>query len=454
VSATLGIDIGLSGVRASVMREDGSVPATARVALPPRIREGIAEQDPNAWVSAVIDAGARAVDAAGIRIDGVGVTALGPAPILIDADGRALTPTPLFGLDRRADPWRAELSTGPDHALPTLLRWRKDEPDLLRSARSLLDATGFVVRSLTGEETMDRITAASYLWEDVDAPVALPAPAEPDAVAGGVRASPAAALGLGAGTPVAVGTIDCFADVAAAGVAALGDGAVLLGSTLILYVVGRPGPPPPGLETSPHLGEGVLIGGSTATAGLALEWLAGILGADRSTLSEQAAELDRDSGGLLALPYLAGERTPLNDAGARGVLAGLTLATGREQVYRSFVDGIAITALDVAARLEASPQAYRVAGGGVDDAAWLTATCDALGVTLEVMPDPGAAVGAAWLAHRMEGEAPKRLPERVIEPNPARHGWYRAQLARSKELWDAAAPVMHSFAPGREDLYA
>jgi xylulokinase len=455
VSATLGIDIGLSGVRASVMREDGSVPATARVALPPRIRDGIAEQDPNTWVPAVIDAGARAVDAGGIRIDGVGVTALGPAPILIDADGRALASTPLFGLDRRADRWRAELSTGPDHALPTLLRWREEEPDLMRSARSALDVTGFVVRWLTGADTMDRITAESYRWKDVDPPVALPAPAEPDAEAAGVAASPAAALGLHAGTPVAVGTIDCFADVAAAGVAAPGDGAVLLGSTLILYAVGRPTPPPTGLDTSPHLGEGVLIGGSTATAGLALDWLAGILGVDRSGLSELAAGLDPGSGGLLALPYLAGERTPLNDPAARGVLAGLTLATGREQVYRSLVDGIAITALDMANRLEearSAPEAYRVAGGGVHDPAWLTATCDALGVTLEVMPDAGAAVGAAWLAHRMRGEAPQRRPERVIEPNPARHGWYRAQLARSKELWAAAAPVMHS--PGREDLYA
>jgi xylulokinase len=314
--------------------------------------------------------------------------------------------------------------------------------------------TGFIVRSLTGEDTMDRITAESYRLEDVDAPVALPVPAEPDAVAGGVATSPAAVLGLSEGTPVAVGTIDCFADVAVAGVGARGEAAVLLGSTLILYVVGRPAPPPPGLETSPHLGEGVLIGGSTATAGLALEWLAGILGADRSTLSEPAAELDPGSGGLLMLPYLAGERTPLNDPAARGVLSGLTLATGREQVYRSMVDGLAITALDVAVRLEAAPEVYRVAGGGVHDAAWLPATCDALGVTLEVMPDGGAAVGAAWLAHRMGGEVPRRRPERVIEPNPARHGWYRAQLTRSKELWDAAAPVMHSLAPGREDRYA
>ena len=329
-----------------------------------------------------------------------------------------------------------------------MLRWLDTEPDLTGSARAVLDAAGFVVLWLTGVESMDRITAESYRWPGQDVPVASPSPAEPDAVAGGLGAPLATALGITAGTPVTVGTIDCFADVAAAGVAAPGQAAVVLGSTMILYTVAVSARGSQGLDVSPHLGEGVLVGGSTATAGLALDWLIRVLDVDdRAQLSQLAGLLEPGSAGLLALPYLAGERTPLNDPHARGMVAGLTLATGPDHLYRAVVDGIATCGLEVALRLEEAglgPERWRVAGGGVRDDTWLRATCDALGSPLEVMPDPGAATGSAWLALRMIGAEPKRDPERLIEPDPARHAVFCDLAQRSRALWGAAGPIVRA----------
>lgn len=446
MTASLGIDVGLSGVRASVMRDDGRVLATARCVSSPTFAEGLAEQDPRGWLAGALEAGSRAVAEAATIVDGVAVVALGPAPVLLDAGGEPLSASPLFGLDRRAAPWRERLGTSPDHALPTLLRWADTAPELIANAATVLDAAAFVVRALTGEVTMDRITAESYRWPGIGTPVPLPTPDEPDAVAGVLAPSAAETLGLRTGTPVAVGTIDCFADVAAAGVARPGDGAILLGSTLVVYAVTGGVSDVPGLDTTPHLGDGSLMGGSTATAGLALDRLVRILGST-GDLEREAGSLEPGSGGLLALPYLAGERTPLRDPWARGVLAGLTLTTTAAHLYRAMVDGIALTALDHHDRLQhagLAPERYRVTGGGALNRTWLTSVCDAVGAPFDVMPDAGSAAGAAWLGLRMLGVEPKRKPIQSLEPDEGRHARFQDLLERSRELWRTAGPVVRS----------
>lgn len=443
--ASLGIDVGLSGVRAAVMDAEGEVLASAARPARPAIADGVAEQHPGVWLEAAFIAGADAARDARVPIDALAVTALGPAPIPLDASGEALAPAPLFGLDRRADPWRRRLGTGPDDALPSILRWHETEPEIAARGRLVLDAAGFVVRAFTGAETMDRITAVSYRWPGVEPPIPVPDPSEPDAVAGHLHAGAAARLGLTTNTPVAVGTIDCFADAAAAGVEREGEGVILLGSTLIVYAVAPEGTSVTDLDTTPHIGEGSLVGGSTAAAGLALDRIVEITGGGAGELAAQAATMEPGAGGLLALPYLAGERTPVNDPAAKGVLAGLTLATERAHLYRAMLDGVAATALDHTARLEGAgigPSTYRIAGGGVRNEAWLRATCDAVGCPIEVMPDPGKAVGAAWLGLRMLGVAPRRAPVRTVQPDGANHERFLELVTNARDLWGAAGPVV------------
>ncbi len=442
----LGIDVGLSGVRASVLDEDGRLLAASRRPLWPRLARGRAELDPSVWFDAVLDAGGEAVR--GLDVEMVAVCALGPAPILVDTSLEPLTPALLFSLDRRAEAERERLGTTHDHALPKLLWWREHEPSVWKRAASALDLTGFLVARLTGSATQDSVTRADYEHATEEPPLPLPEPLDPMAQAGGLGTEAARALGLAVGTPVTAGTYDTYADIAAAGVRQPGDACVLLGSTL---VIGRAVEQPvecPGLEVSRYLGAGFFLGGWTATAGIALHWFREEFGAVDGS---QPVGAEADAKGLLVLPYLAGERTPVWDPHASGVVVGLSLDTGRADLYRALVDGIALSARDHVERLKnvgLEPSRWRASGGGTQDEAWLTATCDAIGAPLEVVAHAHEAVGPAVLALRAIGADVSLPVVRELTPDPARSSRFDGLYSVYRELYPATADLMHRLSEG------
>ena len=475
VPRALGIDVGLTGVRAAVLSADGRLLGTARSVVTPRLSPGRAEGDPRAWLAAALEAGREAVTqsvdynhssekregpnsadpppiydynltkerfAGAPGVDAIGVAALGSAPILVDADLEPLTPALLFSLDTRAEEERAGLGVSHDHALPKLLWWREHEPESWARAAWALDATGFLVARLTGVATMDSITRADYDVRGMAPPLPLPEPLDPLAVAGGLTESAAAALGLRPGTPVSVGTYDSFADVAGAGVRRPGEACVILGSTLIVVRAVEAPVAVEGLALARYPGGGLLVGGWTASAGSAIAWFERELGAPGLNVSA----LEPGAGGLLALPYLAGERTPVWDPQARGLLLGLTLSTTREQAYRAIVDAVALSALDHGKRLEQAglaPERWLVGGGGTRHEAWLRATSDALGAPLAVAAHAGEAICPAVLALRAIGAEPTLEPVRAVEPDPARHERFERLYALYRDLHPALADAMH-----------
>jgi xylulokinase len=375
----------------------------------------------------------------GAEIGAVGIGALGPAPLLVDERLEPLTPAYLFAFDRRAEAHRARLGVPDDHALPKLLWWQEHEPELFARAAWALDATGYLVASLTGKPAMDSITRAAYEHPGERAGVPLPDPVEPLAEAGGLHGRAARALGLAAGTPVAAGTYDTYVDVARLG-AAPGTGCLLLGSTLAVYAMVAEEARVTGLELTRYPGDGWLLGGTSAAGGNVLGWLEGLLGLGERERAEAPA-LEPGAGGLVALPYLAGERAPFSDPAASGGLVGLTLGTNRAELYRAFVDALALVALGLAERLPVVGP-WRAAGGGCLNATWLSATCDAFGAPLEVVEHAGEAVGPATLALRSLGlDPPVRIAKRV-EPNAERSEKYRALLARSRDFYDRVKPLM------------
>jgi xylulokinase len=402
---------------------------------------GRAEGDPRAWLAATLGAGREALGAR--AVDAVGVAALGSAPILVDAELEPLTPALLFSLDTRAGDEAGRLGVTNDHALPKLLWWQEHEPELVARTAFALDATGFLVARLTGVPVMDAITRADYDVRGILTPVPLPEPLDPLAVAGGLTEAAARGLGLPPGTPVAVGTYDSFADVAGVGVRRPGDACVILGSTLIIGRVVENPVAIEGLAVARYPGEGLLVGGWTASAGSAISWF------EREFGAADVSGLEPGAGGLVALPYLAGERTPVWDPGARGLILGLTLSTTREEAYRAIVDAVALSALDHAKRLEAAglaPGLWLAGGGGTRHEAWLHATCDALGAPLAVAAHAGEAVGPAVLALRAIGAEPKLEPTRRVEPDPRRHERFEQLYDLYCELHPALAPAMRRLA--------
>ncbi len=460
----LGIDLGLSGARAAVLRADGGLIGRGRCAIAMR-ETGALEADPKTWLEAAIGAARAALADAGVAsIDTIAVGALGPCPVLLDEALEPVGPAPLFGIDARSEAHRqrllrehdlddAELSL--DHVAPKLLWLRDTQPKRFARARWVVDAAGYIVAALTGVPTIDRATAAYHLARGIAPLVPMPQPREAHDIAGPLLPAAAERLRVPAGIPVALGGCDSYVDLAAIGMTDPGDLGILLGSTLILGRVVKHAGASDGLRNTPHHGAGSFLGGWTSACGSLMDWSANLLG---PAAVAGAAALPPGAGGVMMLPYFSGERAPVWDNDARGAIVGATLQTSGAELHRAAIDGIALSALDLSERvLRATGRcdAARVGGGGTRNAALAAAICDATGLTLEVVADAGEAVAPAMLALRAIGQAPQVRIERRLRPDPARTRRYRRMLDTYRALYPALAASLHALgrmSPIEEDL--
>ncbi len=267
---------------------------------------------------------------------------------------------------------------------------------------------------------MDAITRHDHVWPGVAGVAPLPPPIDPRAIAGRLDERGSELLGLPPGLPVLAGTYDSFVDLAGAGVTAPGQAGLVLGSTMIVAAARDAAEPVAGLAISAYPGEGMLLGGWTLSGGALLDWGERTL-AGGHALQAAAAALEPGAGGVLVLPYLAGERTPVWDLSARGAALGLSLHSSPAQLYRGLVDGLALAVRDHVARLPLpAPARWRVTGGGTHNEAWLQATADAVGAPLDQVAHAGEAVGPALLAFAAIGVTAPRAVARTVAPDPAR----------------------------------
>ena len=249
--------------------------------------------------------------------------------------------------------------------------------------------------------------------------------------------------------PVVAGGADFAASALAAGVTEPGEACLMLGTAGNLIAVASG----PALDTrliNAHQvgGDRRLVLGGTL-CGAVVEWLRGVSqpGADYARLDAEAAAIPAGAEGLSMLPYLAGERTPVWDAAARGVFAGLTLAHGRAHLHRAALEGVAVSfrhCLEVM-REGGNPVREVIAvDGGARSPLWRQILCDALGVPLAHLADNrGAPAGAAILAGMgagvLDGAAAAlrwRGPLERHAPDPARAATYAGLLAERLDLYE------------------
>ena len=382
------------------------------------------------------------------RTEIVTVAGAGCRPVLVDERLQPLLPARLAAHDDRTAAQRAQLAQMlgvpagelADHAAPKLLWWREHEPDAFRRAALALDTTGLLVGRLTGEPTIDRITAADYLVPGGERIVPIPEPREPDAIAGKLTAQAAVELGLEAGIPVTVGTYDSYVDIDALGGRA-GEGSLLLGTTMVLATV---------TELEPGAAGDLRVVEVVRRRGC---WAAGRRRrARRSTgrvTASGAATCPRwrpDPAGLLALPYLAGERTPVWDAEARGAIVGLTAETTSAELERAILDGVALSGRDIVERMREAghdPGRWRSGGGGVHHSAWLQAASDALRAPIDAHDITGG-VAAAVFGLRSLGADPAVPVVRTVEPDPARADRYDRLYPLYRQLHPQLVETMHA----------
>jgi xylulokinase len=225
---------------------------------------------------------------------------------------------------------------------------------------------------------------------------------------------------------VLAGTIDALAEAYSAGCRDVGDTMLMYGSTLfMIQTVASPAAHDGLWALTGRTAETYSLAAGMSTAGLLVDWLAGVLGDDVAALVEQAAQVPAGSDGLVLLPYLAGERTPIFDPRTRGVWLGLTLRHGRGHLFRSALEAIALGIrhnLEAMAEAGAAPARLVAVGGGTRGGLLTQVTSDATGLPQDL---PSLTIGASYGDARMAADALgvdtsgwNPVAER-IEPEPA-----------------------------------
>jgi xylulokinase len=439
---------------------------------------GWAEADADTWWVAARDVLRQLVAAVGRdAVAAVGVTGQAPTLLAVDAAGHPLGPAILW-LDVRSEREAGDLAARLGHDAERIggnrlhayylgpkLEWmRRHAPARFAATATVLQSHSYPVFRLTGARVTDHSSAAlcAPLYDAVARdwsgemcarmdlgggmlPEIMPA----HAVAGTVTATGARATGLPEGVPVVVGGADFAASALAAGVTEPGEACLMLGTAGNLIAVAAAQGFDTRLINAHHVGcDRHLALGATLCGGV-LEWFRGVSepGAAFARLDAEAAAIPAGAEGLRMLPYLAGERTPVWDAAARGAFVGLTLAHGRAHLYRAALESVAVSfrhCLEVMREGDLRLHGVIAVDGGARSALWRQILCDALGVPLAYLAENrGAPAGGAILAGIgagvLEGvDAAKRWRGRLErhEPDPARGATYAGLLAERLDLYD------------------
>jgi xylulokinase len=468
----LAIDLGTSEMKAGLIGLDGSLLAVARLPHPVEVdaATGCAEEDPATWWAGL--RGAMEVLRPAMEAPPVAICCVGQGPTLVAtaADGAPTHPA-ITWLDRRpeAEAPALEDATGLHGwglgILPAARWLERHEPAAASGARWYLNSWEWLALRLTGEAATSR-TPGQVLPDPGRAARAglagsrLPAVVEAGSLLGAVGRAASEELGIAAGTPVVAGTVDSFAAFHGAGLLEAGDAVDTGGSSggLAVYVDRQVRVPGSWVAAAPLPGRWVVGGAMTAT-GKALDWLAeDLLGGTMSTdaLVVEAASVRPGADGLVFLPYLAGERSPLWDPRARGAFVGLTLSHGRAQLTRAVLEAAALALRHVAQPILAAGIAIaelRTSGGTARGDVWNQIKADVLGVPVGVPAIRETALaGAAVLAATGTGLVPDlraaidsmvRIDHRLA-PNPGHRAVYDALFQTYVDLWPALAPTAHA----------
>lgn len=500
----LGIDVGTYSSKGVLVQPDGRVLRSRVVEHGMDIpNPGWAEQDADkVWWADTVALCRSLLDGnpyTGYDVAAVSLSAIGPCMLPLDQKGRPLRPGILYGVDTRAteEIGLLEQAIGSEAIFqlsgmalssqavgPKILWLKRHEPEVWRQVERITTASSYLVYRLTGEHVMDRHTASHYIplfdlerleWTDryaeqvVDTAclsgrqARLPRLGWSDEPAGQVSPKGARETGLRAGTPVAVGAVDALSEAVSVGVVRPGDLMVMYGSTTFFILVQDQPTPDPRMWTVAGARKGQYnLAAGMATSGSLTRWFRDELARDLpeasayEALYRQAEQVPPGAHGLIVLPYFSGERTPINDPKARGIIAGLSLSHTREQLYRAALEGVGYGIrhnLETFRAIGAPVKRVVAVGGGTKGRTWLQIVSDITGQE-QILPEVtiGASYGDAFLAGVASGLLKwddlgqwVRVRE-WVEPDPAHKARYEMQYQLYLELYSSTRAIVHRLA--------
>jgi xylulokinase len=494
----LAVDLGSGALKVGAVSVAGEIAAVAqRDYETERLPGGGAVQDAAAWWEMVRELARQVLD--GIpaeRVAAVSCTGQWASTIPVDEAGDPVGPC-LMWLDTRGADRSREAIGGPlmgysPRALATwirhtggvpspfggdpvshMLHLERDEPEIAQAARWYLEPVDYLTMRFTGRPAashasmsgawltdnrrLDRLAYDEVLVRrlGIDARK-LPPLVETGSLVGPVRAEVASELGISASAQVVTGTPDLHS--AALGCGAIGEGEPHMTISTTSWI-SLPFPRKktdalhsiatvPGLDSSSYL-----VANNHEAAGLCLRWLRDsfTLGepGEFERLIELAESSPPGSGGVIFTPWIAGERSPVDDRNARGGWHNLSVETSNADLIRSVLEGVAYNsrwlneAVEGFAKRRLDP--IRIFGGGAISSLWCQIHADVMGRSIERVADPmhanlsGAALFAALGLGAITREEVRDLVrvDRVFEPDPSTRAAYERLYAEFPGLYKA-----------------
>ncbi|MGN6669360.1 MAG: FGGY-family carbohydrate kinase [Trinickia sp.] len=505
----IGVDIGTQSTKALLVDRNGTIVSKHTCSYQPDTPKPLwAEQWPSVWFDAVLECVAQCVMAAtaqGIEASSVRAICIGSlyggSGIPVDNDIRPLHPC-LIWMDRRATEqvdWVREhvdldrlleiTGNGVDsyYGFTKMLWLRENRPDVWANTRLFLPPNAYVIYLLTGEIAVDHSSAgniggvydvARRDWSDTTLDMlGIPATMMPERlvestdVVGGLLSQWTERLGLPAGTPVVAGGVDAAVATFAAGATRAGQHVAMIGTSMCWGYINQHVDARHGLVSMPHVFNGrrdLYVFGGAITAGASVTWYReqfchaeieaarALPNGDPHKLLEDAAlSIPAGSEGVMFLPYLMGERSPVWDAKASGAFIGLNLVHTRAHLYRAVLEGVSFA---LQHNIEAGRRGADsldgkliVVGGAAHSPLWLQIIADVTGypvwaIEQEVEAAMGAAllaaIGAKLVSHDEARRGWVKLVERA-RPDPVRQALYAQRFDIYKALYPALKPLMH-----------
>jgi ribulokinase len=502
----IGVDIGTQSTKAVLVSVDGDVVQQSSQSYQVETPQPLwAQQWPQVWLDAVVQCIRDVLKKSGVKpelVRSLCVSSLyGGSGIPVDVDGKPLHPC-LIWMDRRAqdqvhwvrenvDLQRLYDITGnsvDSYYGYTKIMWLRDNlPDIWKRVQYFLPPNSYINAQFTDQIAVDHSSAGNIggvydivkrQWSDESLQMlGIPRRMMPDrlidssAVVGPMLASWATKLGLLEGLPVIAGGVDAAVATLAAGAAKAGNHVAMMGTSMCWGTIRQTVNARHGLISMPHVFNGqndLYVFGGAITAGASVTWFreafcqAEIMEARANNLDphvlleKDAAPLPCGGEGLIFLPYLMGERSPVWDAKASGVFVGLGLHHGRSHMYRAVLEGITYALrhnIEAGVKgVDKLDDSLVVVGGASHSDLWMQIIADITGrpvftIKEEVEASLGAAMLAAYGVGLIDADDVKKgwvVPVERALPNAKAHNIYNALFKQYIALYPALKTTMHN----------
>jgi xylulokinase len=483
----IGIDLGTSAVKLLLMDGEGNIKNIVSKEYPLEFPQpGWSQQDPEDWKRAVLEGVPELLtgfDAS--QVAGIGAGGQMHGLVVLDGEDNVIRPAILWNDGRTAKEvdylnnvvGRDKLSQYTANiafagfTAPKLLWMRENEPDLFAKIHKIMLPKDYINYILTGVHCTDYSDASGMLLLDVEhkrwskemldlcgvTEAQMPTLFESWAAVGTLKPDTAKVLGLPEQVVVCAGAGDNAA--AAVGTGTVGEGAcnISLGTSGTVFISsGKFGMDPNNaLHAFAHADGHYHLMGCMLSAASCNKWLMDGIYKTQDYAGEQEDITPGRLGNnhVYFLPYLMGERSPINDTNARGAFVGMTMDTSRADLTQAVLEGVAFAIRDsfeVARSLGISIVSSKICGGGAKSPLWKSIMANVLNIRLEAPEsEQGPGMGGAMLAMVACGAYPTvadacaklvRVAE-TVEPDPDTAARYEARYQQFKRLYPALKPV-------------